>query len=154
MADGRAKEAGRVFRTEVKVRFFEADPAGVLFFARFFAKAHEVLEEFVTAAGIPWEDWFGGKETLVPLKKVEADYKRPLRPGEIVPAELSVLELGRSKVVFLVRFLGEGGPACLVRMTGVFVRARDMRPVSIPPAIREKLEPYLAGGDGGGATGP
>jgi len=136
---------GRVFRTAVKIRFFEADPAGVLFFARYFSKAHEVLEEFVPAAGIPWEDWFGGGRWIVPLRRVEADYRKPLLPGREVEALLAVEELGRSKVVFAVRFLQEGGEACLVRLTCVFADKEKMKPVSIPPAVREKLAPFLAG---------
>ncbi len=146
MKDGRGREGGGIFRTSVKVRFSEADPAGVLFFARYFHKAHEVLEEFVTAAGIPWEDWFGCGDYVIPLRRAEAEYLAPLRPGSEVRAELAVEEMGRSKVGFLVRLLGpEGEPACRIRMTCVFVRTKDFRPVSIPPSIREKLRPYLAG---------
>ena len=134
---------GRRFRTGVKIRFFEADPAGVLFFARYFSKAHEVLEEFVPAAGIPWEEWFGGGKWIVPLKHVEAEYRKPLMPGREVQAELLVEELGRSKVIFLVRFFQEEEEACRVRMTCVFADKERLKPVSIPGAIRERLARYL-----------
>ena len=144
---GSGKDGGvRKFRTKVKIRFSEADSAGVLFFARYFHKAHEVLEEFVRAAGIPWEDWFGAADYLIPLRRAEADYLAPLRPGSEAEADLVVEKIGRSRVDFLVRLhSGEGKPACRVRMTCVFVGTGNFKPLSIPPAIREKLQAYLEG---------
>ena len=135
----------RDHQSSVRIRFADADSAGVMFFANILPHAHAVLEELVTTAGIPWERWFADPDHLIPLRRVEVDYHKPLYPGRTVPAAIGVEKLGRSAVHFAVRFWdGAGRLSNLVRFVCVFVRPADMGIISIPPDIKEKLRPFLA----------
>lgn len=132
---------GVEFHTTVNIRFAHADLAGVMFFASLFPIVHGVVEEFVVASGIGWQRWFADPELAVPLRRVEADYLKPLRPGRQAPATLRVGRISRSSVELQVELTGEDGqPAARVQMLCVFVRLPTFRVVSIPPDIRSRLE--------------
>jgi 1,4-dihydroxy-2-naphthoyl-CoA hydrolase len=76
------------------VRFGDTDAAGVVFFANYLAFCHEAYEESLAAAGIPLGDFFRDTGIVVPIAKSEAEYLRPLGPGDrlritLVPEALS-----------------------------------------------------------------
>ena len=64
------------------VRLSDTDAAGVVFFARTLAMCHEAYEESLAAAGLPLKDFLGASDVVVPIARSEADYLRPLRPGD------------------------------------------------------------------------
>ena len=64
------------------VRLADTDAAGVVFFARTFAICHEAYEESLATAGIDLNNLLGATGIVVPISRSEADYKRPLRPGD------------------------------------------------------------------------
>ena len=119
-----------VYRTQRRIRFALGDQAGVLFFARIFPIAHGVLEDFILHCGIAWGEWFDSSAQGVPFRHAEADYLRPLRPGDEVEAAVRVGRLGRTSVTFVVDFAREGERAAFA-------------PVPVPPAFRERLHPHL-----------
>lgn len=64
------------------VRLADTDAAGVVFFARTLAICHEAYEESLATAGIDLNGLLGATGIVVPISRSEADYKRPLRPGD------------------------------------------------------------------------
>lgn len=64
------------------VRFGDTDAAGVVFFANYLAFCHEAYEESLAAAGIPLGEFFRDTGVVVPIAKSEAEYLRPLGPGD------------------------------------------------------------------------
>jgi 1,4-dihydroxy-2-naphthoyl-CoA hydrolase len=64
------------------VRLADTDAAGVVFFARTLALCHEAYEESLATAGIDLNGLLGATGIVVPISRSEADYKRPLRPGD------------------------------------------------------------------------
>lgn len=64
------------------IRFADTDAAGVVFFPNYFAICHEAYEESLSAAGIDLPAFFQSTGVLVPIAKSEAQYLRPLRPGD------------------------------------------------------------------------
>ncbi len=64
------------------VRLADTDAAGVVFFARTLSICHEAYEEALAAGGLELNDFLGASGIVVPISRSEADYKRPLRPGD------------------------------------------------------------------------
>jgi len=74
------------FRT---IRFADTDAAGVVYFANFFSICHEAYEESLSAGGIDLQTFFHNAGVVVPISKSEAEFLRPLRPGDRLRVALS-----------------------------------------------------------------
>jgi 1,4-dihydroxy-2-naphthoyl-CoA hydrolase len=81
------------FTYERTVHFPDTDAAGVVFFARYFAIAHEAYEEALGAAGIDLAAFFSAQNVVVPIARAEADYLRPLRAGDRLRVTVSPTRL-------------------------------------------------------------
>lgn len=126
------------------VPFDEADGEGIVFFGNYFRLAHRALEQFLPLAGIPWNEWFKSPDFGVPLRHVEADYLKPLRPGETFAVKVFVLEMGDSSVRFGYEFLdASGGVTARLKTSHVFVSRPDMKKLSLPQSLRDRLRVHL-----------
>lgn len=77
------------------IRFADTDAAGVVFFANYLAFCHEAYEESLAASGVELASFFLSTGVVVPIARSEAEYLRPLRPGDkirIVAAPESLTE--------------------------------------------------------------
>ena len=64
------------------VHFADTDAAGLVFFANFYAFAHEAYEEAIAAVGINMTTYFSDTGSIIPIAKSEAEYLRPLKCGD------------------------------------------------------------------------
>ena len=86
-----------VFKTSVKVRFGDVDPAGIVYFPRIYEYLHEAFEDV-------WEQHVGERYYQMiqeerrgfPLVHSEVDFKGPLRFGDEVSIVITCTHLGRS----------------------------------------------------------
>lgn len=132
-------------RLRVPVRFRHCDPAGIVFFPRYFEMLNDALEDLMAALGQPFERLHadGG----VPTVRLEADFAAPSRLGEVLELELAVVELGRSSFTLAAEASGAGETRFRARQTVCWVeRAADgaLRPAELPAGLRRGLEGYRA----------
>ncbi|MCC5022836.1 MAG: acyl-CoA thioesterase [Candidatus Synoicihabitans palmerolidicus] len=71
------------------IHFPDTDAAGVVFFVRYLAIAHEGYEEALASVGMPLATFFADHGVIVPIAKSEASYLRPLTCGDQVEVELT-----------------------------------------------------------------
>jgi len=122
------------------VAFDESDSEGIVFFGNYFRLAHRALERWLTEREIAWPDWFKNPDFGVPLRHVEADYLKPLRPGESFDATIRIDEIGDSSVHLSYEFTDPAGtPLARLKTSHVFVNRSDMKKIKIPDLIRERL---------------
>jgi acyl-CoA thioesterase FadM len=127
---------------EFVVPFDEADGEGIVFFGNYFRLAHRTLEWFLPQVGISWESWFRHPEYGVPLRHAEAEYFRPIRPGDRIQVATEIVKVGESSVEFVFEFRGDGTNAASarVRTVHVFVLRRPFgEKAAVPSELREKL---------------
>ncbi len=137
------------FTRTVTIRFDEGDPAGILFYGRVQEIAHRVFEEFVVSELVDrWEDWFATSSFIVPIRRAEATFHRPMRPGRSYEAQLAVAEIGESSFEVRARFTERPPSEPLVcaetRVVHVFADPRTFRKMPIPSALRSRLEGHLS----------
>jgi acyl-CoA thioesterase FadM len=133
------------FRYPVSARFFQADPAGVLFYGRIFELFHEAYAAFLAHAGVDYATHFGIHGYATPIVHAEVDYRRPIRPGEPLFIDVTLLELGRSSLSFA--FLVEGADGverATGRETHVTVHPETFATMEIPSGLRSALAPFEA----------
>jgi acyl-CoA thioester hydrolase len=74
------------------------------------------------------------------LARVEADYKRPSRYGDVLEIRLTVADIGRSSFRYEYEIVDEQGRTVLTANTVQVMDDYDAnRPVPIPDAIRARL---------------
>jgi acyl-CoA thioester hydrolase len=110
-------------RTQVRVRFGDTDPYGVVYFVSYFRYCHRGIEEFLRFLGLAPETIFRNREEKFGLPIVAADcrFLKPARYGELLEMETAVKELKKKAMVFHFRFfrppstelLAEGTATCV-----------------------------------------
>jgi 4-hydroxybenzoyl-CoA thioesterase len=118
-----------VHRHAVEVSWGHCDPAGIVYFPRYFEMFHAAMETWFGAAlGHPYQEVIVGRRLGFPSVHTEADFRRPSRFGEAIVIELRLLRIGNRSIE-----LGYGvvGPDGEVRATGRTVCAvMDLDPAS------------------------
>ena len=138
----------------VRVGFGDCDPAGIVYFPRFFHFFHEAMETwFDDGLEIPYAEVIRGRKIGFPAVHTEADFRLPVAMGEEIAVEQRVVQLGRSSLRFAytVRLVGE--PADDVRLIGATVsvvmdldpqRPTFRRAVPLPDDLRDRIAPLVA----------
>jgi acyl-CoA thioesterase FadM len=102
--------------------FGDADPAGAVFYPRAFALAHQTVENLLRQSEVGWENWFASAKHAAPLRRAEADFFLPLRPGASVVTRAAVEKIGTTSVTFRVDlFESTGRLAATIRTTHVMI---------------------------------
>jgi 4-hydroxybenzoyl-CoA thioesterase len=133
----------------VDVGWGHCDPAGIVYFPRFFEMFHAAMESwFGNALGLPYQEVIVGRKLGFPSVHTEADFVHPTRFGERIAVELRVAKLGRSSIALAYRVRGPDGE---LRATGRTVCAvMDLDPDSathrrsrpVPDDIRAAIEAF------------
>jgi acyl-CoA thioester hydrolase len=89
-------------RTEILVRFNEADPLGIVWHGHYIRYFEDGRESFGEKYGIRYLDFY--KEGfVVPIVHIQCDYKRSLRYGESVIVETQYVPCEAAKLKFNYR---------------------------------------------------
>ena len=114
----------------VKVRWSEADPAGIVFYPRFFEWFDLGTEALFESVGMPWRDLFPAERIVgVPIVETGARFASPVRYG--------VSEV-REKTFRVEHEVSVGGRRCA---TGFEVRAWVAQPESPGGALAARPIP-------------
>ena len=145
-----------VFVLDVRIGWGHCDPAGIVYFPRFFEFFHDAMERwFADALGHPYADVIVGRKVGFPSVHTEADFKAPSAFGDRLFIELRVAGLGHKSIVFDYRVRGEtDDPAAEPRVVGRTVCAvmdldetseRYRRSMVLPADLREAVEGFMRG---------
>lgn len=132
----------KVFRTQLRIKFREADPAQIMYFGQLFNLAHDCFEEFIVDAGYVWSDWFRKGELMVPIRRAEADYLAPFVPGQTYNVEVRVAEIRQTSFRMHYRFFQGSKLHAEVSMVHAVLRSADHSKLDLPPEMRSRLEVY------------
>ena len=86
-------------RTEVAVRFNEADPLGIVWHGHYIRYFEDGREAFGNTHGLSYLDFYR-QGFVVPVVKVNCDYKRSLRYGDKVIIESRFIPSNAAKIIF------------------------------------------------------
>ena len=132
------------FKQQIPIRFRQADPAGILFFGNVPGMAHDCFEDFILDAGITWKEWFESESFIVPIRHLECNFHSPFVPGKSHSVEASVAQIKETSFQMKYVFSTERGICAEVTMVHAFLDKKSKQKVSVPDAIRTRLEKYLS----------
>ena len=128
------------FRTRIKVRFGDADPAGLVYFVNIFHYFHIAMEEFFAArCGISYEKLMADERIGFPTVKVEAEFFTPLVYGDEAEVEVYVSRVGEASATFEYGVRRVSDRQLCARATNVHVAMNldARRAVPIPDKYRQ-----------------
>ncbi len=131
---------GGVHHTQVRVRFGDTDPYGIVYFVSYFRYCHRAIEEFLRACALPPEATFKNVEEGFGLPIVEAwgRFRRPSRYGDLLRLETRIQEIKPKAVLFRFEFYPETGRDLLAEGNATLVAiGADWRARELPERIKE-----------------
>jgi len=128
------------FFTQHTVRFAETDPAGIVFFARYFEYAHLAYEDMLVAGGLPLSHFFEN-QCGMPLVHSEANYTKPCRLGEALQLQLTVDKIGNRSMRYAVDIVGaDKTHRARVVLTHAILDLNTGKTMPIPEALLAALD--------------
>ncbi len=155
-----------IFTTTKRIRFSHCDPAGIVFYPRYYTLLHETQEDWLTHIGHP-EHRMIASGFGVPVVNMQTDFKGMSRFGETVRIDLDLWKLGNSSLgmryVLYSNESNESGDQepinhqkstseikndlrdvrLVAKSVVVFSQVPGGKALRIPDDIRAAMQPYL-----------
>lgn len=128
------------FRYVQKVLFKYCDPAGIVFFPRYFEMMSDCVETFFEE-GLDWPFQLLLRTDSVPTASIETRFLRPSRHGDMLELVLRVEKVGRTSMSYHMQAESEGEIRFETRATLVHVDGTG-KPASWPETVRERLKDW------------
>ncbi len=135
------------FCLRIPVRFTHTDPAGFVFFPRYFEMIQAVVEDWFThAIGVRYAELIVNRRLGTPTAATRCDFLKPSRLGDDIDMCVALEHVGRSSMQ--LRFTGSvnGEKRLEAVSTLVMISLDDGRPRPIPDDIRERFAKMMVGG--------
>lgn len=131
-----------VHRFKYSISFDDVDAAGIVYYPRYFHLCHLAFEDFFNQKG-PYNYPTLIKERLMgfPTVHIEADYKAPLKYGDVIVVELANASIKNSSMVSTYRFISDADPVIkfIAHITTVYTDLVNKRAKAIPEDLRRIL---------------
>ena len=132
------------FHFSQKVRFGHTDPAGIVFYPRYFEMVSDVVEDWFENLDLPFKDMHTGQKYGVPLVHIEADFKNPSRLGDTLDLYLVFTKLGASSLDFEVAGSCEGEDRFKMSGTIAHVNLTEIKATRWPDDFRKTMQDWLS----------
>jgi acyl-CoA thioester hydrolase len=126
------------FSHELRVRYGECDPQGIVFNANYLLYFDVAFTEFWRERVGPWQEMVDGGVDAV-VAEANLRFRSPARFDDVLALEVSTEELGTTSTTTLIAV--RRGDELLVegRLRHVFVNTLTWGKTPMPDAIRERL---------------
>ena len=135
-----------VFSTPISIRFAHCDPAGIVFYPRYFELINGVVEDWC-AQGLEmsFHEMHMVQGIGLPTVHIETDFVKTSVMGDELIAELRVTKLGRASATVEILMLGQEQDLRLkAQLVLVMAQVRERKAIALPAQLREQMQKYLA----------
>jgi len=132
------------FSLRIPIRFSHCDPAGYVFFPRFFEMIQAVCEDWITEhLGLNFSEMIIQHKLGQPTAYTECQFIKPCLLGENLDLAIILDKFGTSSLH--LRFIGtvNGEIRLCARSVQVVISLETGRPVRIEGNIRKRLQEYM-----------
>lgn len=128
------------FTTQRKVRFQHCDPAGIVFYPRYFELINSVVEDwFEEVVHHDFNRLHVESGTGVPTAAIDTEFHAPSRLGELLTFELRVQAIGRSSLTLQISAYCNEQKRLTSSSTLVFMDLSSGKPMPWTEAIRQRI---------------
>ncbi|MET1084450.1 MAG: thioesterase family protein [Burkholderiales bacterium] len=134
----------KVFSVEYPILFSHCDPAGIVYFPRFFDLLHRAMEDWFTF-GLEerFADFIMKKRLGIPTVGTRVDFIAPARFGDLLKIELRVAKLGSSSIDLAIDSFVNGRPCFRARHTVCVFSQDTFKAIPIPEDLRPRIAQYV-----------
>ncbi len=129
----------KIYKTQIRIKFREADPARIMFFGNILDITHDVFEEYIQFVGYSWKEWFEPKDFMVPIRHVEVDFLIPFIAGDVYDVEACVESIGNTSFVMKYVYSSAKGTHCIVKQAHAFLDFKTKQKIPVPSSFPEKV---------------
>ena len=134
-----------VFQREQPVRFGHCDPAGIVYYPRYFEMLNELIEDwFAQALGLPFAVLIAQRGAGMPTAQLDTRFLRVSRHGDVLQQRIHIERLGGSSIQLRIVFVGDDGPRVEFRQVLVCTSLATHQPQALPDDLRAALQRSLA----------
>jgi len=133
------------FSRDIRIRFQHCDPAGIVFYPRYFEMFNQVVEDwFSDDLKMPFQTMHLEQKLGVPIVRAECDFISASRIGETVTFSLQVQHIGRKsfRLGITARMGEEIRLQALLTLASVTL-GEPLKGTEIPNRLRTAMTPYL-----------
>ncbi|MDQ7817725.1 MAG: thioesterase family protein [Melioribacteraceae bacterium] len=132
-----------MFNTNIKVYFFDADPAGIIFYASLFKFSHSAYEDLMRQLKLD-RNYFFDPEFVLPIVHTESDYLKPIKVGDDLKIDVWVSRLMKSSFELSYKFhQSDYDVAATAKTVHVCVSKAGFKKVELPADLFSKLSQHL-----------
>ncbi|MGC1495752.1 MAG: thioesterase family protein [Sulfitobacter sp.] len=129
-----------MFRFDQKVLFKHCDPAGIVFYPRYFEMINDCVEAFFDHLGHPFEVLH--QSAAVPTARIDTQFTAPSRHGDHLTLTLAATKLGRSSLDLSIN--AQAGDQTRFTCTSTLVYITQLgKPTPWPDDLRAALTPHI-----------
>ena len=129
------------YTRSIPVEFNHCDPAGIVFYPRYFEMTNSVVENFFADKGGHSFARMMAEGQGVPTARVKTDFHAPSRLGDRLDFTLDVARIGGASVSFKLTARCAQELRIIADLTLVWVQSG--RPAPWPEALRSRLATHL-----------
>lgn len=132
-----------MFIREEQIRFRHCDPAGIVFYPRYFEMVNDLVEDWFNELGMPFSEMH--KSHGVPTVEVSGKFLKPGRQNDLMKKRLRVSKIGNSSVTLEYDFINERGETLFQgKAVLVFVELNEGQLKSVPwtEELLSKMKKY------------
>ncbi|GAB4527605.1 MAG: acyl-CoA thioesterase [Parvularculaceae bacterium] len=142
-----------MFARKRMIRFADVDPAGIVFYPRYFEMINEIVEDwFAEGLDCNWVELTLERRKGAPLAHIEVDFTAPSRLYDELDFSLSVARLGNSSIHLRIRADHAGEARLAARLVIVYIDLDTRRSEPLPADLRRGAERFLVSNAAGAAT--
>jgi 4-hydroxybenzoyl-CoA thioesterase len=131
------------FTRSVPVRFSHCDPAGIVYFPRYFNMFNALIEDWYTVElGFEYAKLIMGSRYGFPTVHIECDFKIPSRIGDVIDLTLLIEQVGRSSLGIIIVCHRDGLERLRARMTSAMISIETGTAVHMPQPLRDAVDSY------------
>jgi acyl-CoA thioester hydrolase/1,4-dihydroxy-2-naphthoyl-CoA hydrolase len=137
------KKVVKMFSSNQKIFFYDADPAGIIFYANLFKIAHAAYEEFMGHLKLD-RNYFFDKDFVLPIVHTEGDFLKPIKVGDELKVEIWVSQIKKSSFELNYKFSQMNNHvAAKVKTVHVCVSKITFVKTEVPFDLKSKLRQHL-----------
>jgi YbgC/YbaW family acyl-CoA thioester hydrolase len=132
-----------MFTKKIRINFYDCDPAGIIFYANLFKICHSVYEELIESFNLE-ENYWQNDEYVVPIIRTDAEFIKPIRPGDYITIQLSVSQLKEHSFELSYDWVNEKNePVAKARTVHVFVDKKTWKKIEIGKVLADSFTKHL-----------